>query len=63
MLAREGTTGILGGVYQAVQKSRLVATTDDLDRLDFMTYGPMGPVATSADLTEPEEYDGFTKLI
>ena len=55
--------GILGGVYQAVQKSRLVATTDDLDRLDFMTYGPMGPVATSADLTEPEEYDGFTKLI
>lgn len=63
LLAREGATGILGGVYQAVQKSRLVATADDLDRLDFMTYGPMGPVATPADLTEPEEYDGFTKLI
>ena len=61
--SREGMTGILGRVYQNVQSSRLVATIKDLDNLDFMTYGPMGPVATPADLEKEEEKDGFTRLI
>ena len=60
--SREGMTGILSGVYQNVQRNRLVATVKELDNLDFMTYGPMGPVATTADLEEDEK-DGFTRLI
>ncbi|MBP3403581.1 MAG: hypothetical protein J6L82_06705 [Alphaproteobacteria bacterium] len=56
-------TGILGRVYQNVQSSRLVATIKDLDNLDFMTYGPMGPVATLADMEKEEEKDGFTRLV
>ena len=61
--SREGMTGILGSVYQSTQRSRLVATTKDLDNLDFITYGPMGPVATLADIEREEEKDGFTRLI
>ena len=61
--SREGMTGILGSVYQSVQSNRLVATTKDLDNLDFMTYGPMGPVATLADIEKEEEKDGFTRLV
>lgn len=61
--SREGMTGILGRVYQSTQRSRLVATTKDLDNLDFITYGPMGPVATLADIEKDEEKDGFTRLI
>lgn len=62
--SREGMTGILGGVYQNVQSSRLVATIKDLDGLDFMTYGPRGPVATPADFEEEDkDKDGFTRLI
>ena len=61
--AREGMTGILGKVYQNIQNNRLVATIKDLDNLDFMTYGPMGPVATLVDIETEENKDGFTRLI
>ena len=40
-----------------------MATTDDLDKLDFMTYGPAGPVATLADLEKEQDRDGFTRLV
>lgn len=61
--SREGVVGIWGGVYQAVKRNKLIATGEDLDRLDFMTYGPWGPVATPDDLDAEEDTDGFTKLI
>lgn len=61
--SRGGMTGILGGVYQVAQSNRLVATEKDLNNLDFMTYGPMGPVATLADIEKEEGKDGFTRLI
>ena len=32
--------------------NRLFATTDDFDRLDFMMYGPYGPVSTIADFDD-----------
>ncbi len=63
LTARAGMTGILGKVYQNVKSNRLVATIRDLDNLDFMTYGPMGPVATLADLEKDEDRDGFTRLV
>ncbi len=62
--SKEGMIGILGGVYQNIQANRLVATIKDLDNLDFITYGPMGPVATLVDIENSEtEKDGFVRLI
>ncbi len=63
LTARAGMTGILGKVYQNAKSNRMVATIRDLDNLDFMTYGPMGPVATLADLEKDEDRDGFTRLV
>lgn len=63
LLARQGTTGIMCSMNQKALCSRLVATPEDLDRLDFLMYGPMGPVATPNDLDDDSDDDGFTKLI
>lgn len=64
LLARQKGIGAHANFNHKALCSRLVATQDDLDRLDFLMYGPMGPVATPDDLDEENESeDGFTKLI
>ncbi len=60
--AKQGATGILGNFNQKALAGRLVATPEDLDRLDFLMYGPMGPVATPDDFDDDTD-EGFTKLI
>ena len=62
MHAKQGATGILGNFNQKALAGRLVATPEDLDRLDFLMYGPMGPVATPDDFDDDTD-EGFTKLI
>ncbi|MCQ2914451.1 MAG: glycogen debranching protein GlgX [Alphaproteobacteria bacterium] len=58
-----GNLGYLSGVPVDMKSNRLVASIDDWNRLDFVTYGAMGPVAVLEDLIETEDNnDGFIRL-